>query len=119
MPSMPRPLHCIPIYPHGLSSCGPFPPGKYGNPFVLTATEYLTKWAEAESFVKIEASHLIWFIMMNIFARFGVTKAFVSDNGPQFKSTKMEDFFKQFRVDHHFSSPYYPQGVRLQPLKKP
>jgi transposase InsO family protein len=70
--------------------------------------KYFTKWAEAESFTKIEAAHLIRFIMRNIFARFGVPKAFVSDNGPKFKSTQMATFCKRFRVEHHFSSP--PQG---------
>lgn len=74
--------------------------------------KYFTKWAEAESFTKIEVPHLIRFIMRNIFARFGLPKAFVSDNGPKFKSTQMATFCKRFRVEHYLSSPspYYPQG---------
>ena len=54
--------------------------------FILNATEYYTKWAKAEAFAKIKASTVVKFIKTNIIARFGVPKAIVTDNGPQFIS---------------------------------
>lgn len=51
--------------------------------FILTATEYYTKWAEAEAFVEIKASTVVKFLMKNIIARFGVPKILVTYNGPQ------------------------------------
>ena len=54
--------------------------------FILTATEYYTKWAEVEAFTEIKASTMVKFIKTNIIARFGVPKAIVTDNGPQFIS---------------------------------
>ena len=52
--------------------------------FILTATEYYTKWVEAEAFAEIKASIVVKFIKTNIIARFGVPKVIVIDNGPQF-----------------------------------
>ena len=54
--------------------------------FILTATVYYTKWAEAEAFAKIKASTVVKFIKTNIIARFDIIKAIVIDNGPQFIS---------------------------------
>lgn len=50
---------------------------------VLTAIEYFTKWAKAESFKKIKATTLYKFIM-RIITRFGVPKEIVTDNGSIF-----------------------------------
>ena len=54
--------------------------------FILTATEYYTKLAEAEAFAEIKATTVVKFIKTNIIARFGIPKAIVTDNGPQFVS---------------------------------
>lgn len=58
--------------------------------FVLTATEYFRKWAEAESFVHVKASTLVRFIKKNIITRFGVPKMLVTDNGLQFVSGELQ-----------------------------
>ena len=50
--------------------------------FILSATEYYTKWAEAEAFAKIKASTVVKFIKINIIARFGIPKVIITDNGP-------------------------------------
>src|SRR5262249_40997302 len=50
--------------------------------FILTATKYFTKWAEAEAFAEIKASTVVKFVMHNIIARFGVSKDIVTYNGP-------------------------------------
>ena len=50
--------------------------------FILTATEYYTKWAEPEAFTEIKATTVVKFIKTNIIVRFGIPKALVTDNGP-------------------------------------
>ena len=57
--------------------------------FILTATEYYTKWVKAEAFVEIKASTVVKFIKTNIIARFGILKVIITDNGPQFISQEL------------------------------
>ena len=109
---------------HPLSSPWPFSMwafdiiGPLGDPnaqikqksFILTATEYFTKWTEAAAFAEIKGSTVCRFIMKNIISRFGVPSGIVTDNGPQFISQELQDLCKRFNISLHHSSPYYPQG---------
>src|SRR5262249_50717107 len=58
--------------------------------FILTATEYFTKWVEAEAFAEIKASTVVKFIRSNIIARFGIPRDIVTDNGPQFVAQELQ-----------------------------
>ena len=64
---------------------GPFDTEKQ-NKFILTATEYFTKWAEAEAFTEIKAPSLCKFVWKNILSRFRIPKRLVADNGAIFIS---------------------------------
>ena len=77
--------------------------------FILTVTEYYTKWAEAEAFAKIKATTVIKFIKTNIIARFGVPKAIITDNEPWFVSQELKGMYDRYRIQLHHSSSYYPQ----------
>lgn len=48
--------------------------------------------------------------LMEVFARFGLPSVLVSDNGPQFIATEMEQFLKKLDIQHVKSSPRYPQS---------
>lgn len=76
--------------------------------FILTATEYYTKWAEAEPCTRITTNTVVRFIMKKIISRFGVPKIFVTDNGQQFHSDEMWGLCRRFGKELHHSAPYYP-----------
>src|SRR5262249_17949410 len=57
--------------------------------FILTVTEYFTKWVEVEAFAKIKVTTVVKFIMRNIITRFGVPRDIVTDNGPQFVAQEL------------------------------
>ena len=76
--------------------------------FILTTTEYYTKWAEAEAFAEIKASTVVKFIKTNIIARFDILKVIVLDNGPQFISQELKGMCDRYGIQLHHSSPYYP-----------
>ena len=78
--------------------------------FILTATEYYTKWAEAETFVEIKATMVVQFIKTNIIVRFSIPKVIVTDNGPQFVSQELQDMCDRYGIQLHHSSSYYPYG---------
>lgn len=46
-----------------------------GHQHILVATEYYTKWVEAESYTTIEANHVAQFIRKHIVCRFGIPKS--------------------------------------------
>ncbi|XP_058192093.1 uncharacterized protein LOC131309482 [Rhododendron vialii] len=63
---------------------GKLPTTPGGFKFLITATDYFSKWVEAEPLVtttKVDVRRFVW---RNIVTRFGVPYAIVSDNGSQF-----------------------------------
>ena len=66
-------------------------PRALGNKkFLLVVTNYFTKWVEAEPVAQIREMDIIKFIRINILSRFGIPRAFVSDNGTQFVKKKLK-----------------------------
>ena len=54
--------------------------------YMLTVTEYFTKWVEAEAYHQIHDREVKKFIWNNVICRFRVPKEIVTDNGSQFIS---------------------------------
>jgi hypothetical protein len=74
------------------------------------ATDYFTKWVEAEPLTHITDVDSKKFIWKNIITRFGIPRVLVSDNGTQFDSGLLKAFCEQYGIRNHFSMPTYPQG---------
>jgi hypothetical protein len=104
----------IPDFPFskwGLDFIGPInPPSSMGHVFILTATDYFTKWTEAVSLKHAKDEQVISFLETNIFSRFGLPIQIIYDNGPTFMLGKLTQFLNKFGVKHFTSSTYYPQG---------
>lgn len=83
-------------------------PGGYKH--LITATDYYTKWVEAEPLITITATDVERFLWKNIISRFGVPYAIISDNGTQFVAEAIEKLCKKYNVRIFHSSVSYPQG---------
>ena len=94
----------------GMDIVGKMPTAPGGFVFLITATDYFTKWVEAEPLVHIEESDVIRFLWKNVISRFGVPYAIVTDNGSQFVGSRVLDFYDQFNVKTKSSTPAYPKG---------
>ena len=77
---------------------------------MLVATDYFTKWAEAEAYEQVTTTHLIQFEKKNIVCRFGVPHLLVSDNRLQFIRKAFRQFFTKYGIKNVYSSPWYPQS---------
>ncbi len=44
------------------------------------------------------------------FARHGIPKLFISDNGPQYRCQQFREFTDAWKINHHTSSPHHPSG---------
>jgi len=62
---------------------GPLP-SSYGNIYILIVIDYVSKWVEAITTTKNNARVVIKFLKKNIFSRFGVPRALISDGGTHF-----------------------------------
>jgi hypothetical protein len=81
--------------------------------WILTATDYFTKWVEAIPTRKATDSVVIEFLEENILARFGCPRKIVTDNAQAFKSMAMISFCQKYNIVLGHSTAYYPQGNRL------
>jgi ribonuclease HI len=94
----------------GMDIVGKLPVAPGGFKFLLTATDYFTKWVEAEPLVTIEESDVIRFVWRNIISRFGVPFAIITDNGGQFSGQKYRALLDEYGIKWDTSTPGYPQG---------
>jgi hypothetical protein len=84
--------------------------------WILTATDYFTKWVEAILTKRATDSVVIEFLEDNILSRFGCPRKIVTDNAQVFKSMAMISFCQNYNIILGHSTAYYPQGNGLVEL---
>jgi len=107
MPQQPM-LFCEVFDVWGIDFMGPFPPS-LGFTYILVAVDYLSRWVEAVPTRKNDARTVSKFLKSNIFCRFGIPRAIVSDRGTHFCNKILSDLFSKLGVTHKISAPYHPQ----------
>jgi transposase InsO family protein len=80
--------------------------------WILTTTDYFTKWIEA--IPTRSASHkVIIAFLEDIMARFGCPNIIITNNVASFKFETLIKFCEHFGISLIHSTPYYPQGNGL------
>ncbi|XP_023752560.1 uncharacterized protein LOC111900921 [Lactuca sativa] len=92
----------------GIDFMDPFPV-PFGNVYILLAVDYVSKWVEAKATRSDDAKTVIDFLKSNVFVRFGVPRALISDRGTHFCNKMMEALLKKYNMTHHVSTTYHPQ----------
>ncbi|KAL6323344.1 hypothetical protein AAG906_029351 [Vitis piasezkii] len=87
---------------------GPFPMS-FGNSYILVGVDYVSKWVEAISCKHNYHRVVLKFLKENIFSRFGVPKAIISDEGTHFCNKPFETLLAKYGVKHKVATPYHPQ----------
>jgi hypothetical protein len=91
----------------GIDFMGPFPPS-FGKQYILVAVDYVSKWVEAVALPTNDAKVVINFLKNCIFARFGVPRALISDEGTHFLNKLMENLLRKYNVKHRIATTYHP-----------
>eukprot|EP00253_Pinus_taeda_P014460 PITA_14460 len=81
--------------------------------YILTATDYFTKWVEAIPLKTTNSEAIIEFIEQFIITKFGVPNALVFYNASYFSGNAMFDFAIKRGFKLKYSANYYPQGNGL------
>jgi transposase InsO family protein len=88
------------------------PPSSGQHRWILTATDYFTKWIEAVP-TRSTSQKVIISLLEDIIVRFGCPSKIVTDNASPFRSEPLVKFCEQFQIALIHSTPYYPQGNGL------
>ncbi|BFG30469.1 hypothetical protein CerSpe_167430 [Prunus speciosa] len=99
-----------PFHTWGLDLIGTIHPPSDGYIWILTATEYFTKWVEAIPLRKATGAAISNFIREFIVCRFGIPYKMVTDNGTPFVNKQVSSTLSGYGIKHRRSTPYYPQG---------
>ncbi|RVX22133.1 Gag-Pol polyprotein [Vitis vinifera] len=78
--------------------------------FLLVATDYFSKWVEAEAYASIKDKDVTKFVWKNIICHFGIPQTIIADDGPQFDSKTFRNFCSELNIRNSFSTPRYPQS---------
>jgi transposase InsO family protein len=81
--------------------------------YILTTTDYFTRWIEAIPLVKVNEEVVINFLEQHIITRFGIPNSLVFDNATYFSSLKLSEYALEKGIILKYSSNYYPQGNGL------
>ncbi|RDX80262.1 gag-pol, partial [Mucuna pruriens] len=87
MPQQPI-LFCEVFYVWGIDFMGPFPVSN-GYSYILLVVDYVSRWVEAIATKTNDSKVVVDFLKSNIFCRFGVPKALISDQGSHFYNRAM------------------------------
>ena len=106
----PEPLHPTvaswPFDAWGLDAIGPLPKSSGGHLYILAATDYFSKWAEAVPLREVKKETVVNFIRTHLIYRYGVPRYIITDNGKPFYNRLMTELCEKFEFKQYNSSMY-------------
>jgi hypothetical protein len=86
------------------------PPAKrIGARYIITVTEYLTRWAEVAPVKYCSAETAGHFRFEHVITIFGCPRILMSDQGTHFINSTIKAMIEEFEFHHQKSTPYHPQ----------
>ena len=89
---------------------GPLPIATAQKKSLLVATDYFSKWVEAEAYANIKDKDVTKFFSKNIICWFGIPQTIITDNSPQFDSIAFQNFYSELKIQNLYSTPRYFQS---------
>jgi len=87
------------------------PPGKKtGVWYIIIATEYLTRWVEAQPVKDYTGATTVKFLFEYVLTKFGCQKVLMSNRDTHFLNEMINALIEEFQVYHQKSTPYYPHA---------
>jgi transposase InsO family protein len=87
------------------------PPARIsGTRYIITATKYLSRWAEATTVKYCSAKTTTHFLFEHVLTKFGCPRILMNDQGTHFVNNTIRALTKEFEVYHQKITPYHPQA---------
>ena len=91
----------------GIDFMGPFPMS-FRYSYILVGVDYMSRWVKAISCKSNDHRIVLKFLKENIFSRFGVPKAIISDGDSHFFNKPFDTLLAKYGVKHKVAIPYHP-----------
>ena len=108
----PSTLHPIPVdspfHRVGIDLIGPLPRTIEGNVYIITCTDFFTKWPEAAA-IKEKSADCVAKFLFDVICRHGSPAIIQSDQGREFVNSINNNLFQLTGVEHKMSAAYHPQ----------
>ncbi|RDX85794.1 putative protein K02A2.6, partial [Mucuna pruriens] len=101
----------------GIDFMGPFTISE-GNSYILLVIDYVSRWVEVKVTRTNNAKAVVTFLKSNIFCRFGVPKALISDQESHLYNKTMSTLLEKYGVIHQVATAYHPPNQRWRILAK-
>ena len=113
----PAQLHPIPVKAEvwhrvGIDLVGPLKTSKKGNRYIVTCTDYFSKWIEAQAIPNKSAVTVAKFLL-SLICRFGCFSICHSDQGREFVNQLNHNLFQLAGIEQRISAAYHPQSNGL------
>ena len=92
----------------GVDVTGPHPKSSKGNIYILTLTDYFSKWSDGFPMRNQEASTIAKILVDRVFSYFGTPLQIVTDRGRNFESHLFEELCRQLGIDNVRTTAYKP-----------
>ena len=80
-----------------------------GFQYICTAVDYFTKWVEAEPLHSKDTVEVAAFLH-KLQCRYGISRIQMTDQGGEFNSDVLKEYFKLTGIQHRVSAAYHPQS---------
>ena len=88
----------------GINFMGPFP-NLFGHEYILLCVDYVSKWIEAIPARTNESRVVVKFLRENIFARYGMPRLIIRDQGTHFDNRSFDALLKRYFIIHRLATP--------------
>lgn len=97
---------------------GPFPKSGKGHIYVLTVTDYFSKFTLYFSMRRALSSTIIKALEETVFLLLGVPEFVIYDNGEQYTSREFKSFLQQYNVKPLYNALYYFQNNPVERVNR-
>ena len=111
-PTQPVPIVTKPFGKISIDLVGPLIKSDRGHRYILTITDFATRWPEAVPLKEISTEKVAE-ALVTTFSRLGIPDEVLSDRGTQFVSDVMSQVWRMLGIQHIKTSPYHPQSNGL------